>query len=127
MDKKNDLDPSQEFLMSSSDSIISILKTIAHINRFRILVLLLNGPLTFQTLLEMTDLKKSALANHLTELRDIDLVDKIHHGTYEISEYGKNYLKSIEETYRENKVIEKKVWESKQREQLSKSFLERKQ
>jgi len=127
MDKKSDLDPSQEFLMNSSDDIVSILKTIAHINRFRILILLLNGPLTFQTLLEQMDLKKSALANHLTELKDSNLVDKVHHGTYEISENGKNYIKSIEKTYRENKVIEKKVWESKQREQLSKSFLERKQ
>jgi predicted transcriptional regulator len=127
MDNKSDLDSSQEFLMNSSDDIVSLLKIIAHINRFRILVLLLSGPLTFQTLLEQMDLKKSALANHLTELKDSNLVERIHHGTYEISENGKNYIKSIEKTYRENKVIEKKIWESKQREQLSKSFLERKQ
>jgi predicted transcriptional regulator len=127
MDKKSDLDPSQEFLISSSDDIVSILKTIAHINRFRILVLLLNGPSTFQMLLEQMDIKKSALANHLAELKDSNLVEKAHHGTYEISENGKNYIKSIEKTYKENKVIEKKVWEAKQREQLSKSFLERKQ
>jgi predicted transcriptional regulator len=127
MDKKSDLDPSQEFLISSSDDIVSILKTIAHINRFRILVLLLSGPSTFQMLLEQMDIKKSALANHLAELKDSNLVEKAHHGTYEISENGKNYVKSIEKAYRENKVIEKKVWEAKQREQLSKSFLERKQ
>lgn len=127
MDKKSDLDLSQEFLMNSSDDIVSILKTISHINRFRILILLLNGPLTFQTLLEQIDLKKSALANHLAELKDSNLVEKTHHGTYKISENGKNYIKSIEKTYRANKVIGKKVWESKQREQLSKSFLERKQ
>ncbi|WP_011307293.1 helix-turn-helix transcriptional regulator [Methanosarcina barkeri] len=127
MDKKSDLDLSQEFLMNSSEDIVSILKTIAHINRFRILILLLNGPLTFQTLLEKIDLKKSALANHLTELKDSNLVEKTHHGTYEISENGKNYIKSIEKIYIESKVIEKKVWEAKQREQLSKSFLERKQ
>lgn len=126
MDKKSDLELSQEFLMNSSEDIVSILKTIAHINRFRILILLLNGPLTFQTLLEKIDLKKSALANHLTELKDSNLVEKTHHGTYEISENGKNYIKSIEKIYKESKVIEKKVWEAKQREQLSKSFLERK-
>lgn len=127
MDRKSDLDSSQEFLINSSNEIISILKTIAHINRFRILVLLLNGPLTFQTLLEQMDIKKSALANHLTELKDSNLVDKIQHGTYEISENGKNYIRSIEKTYKENKAVEKKIWESKQREQLSRSFLERKQ
>jgi len=127
MDKKSNLNPSQEFLISFSDDIVSILKTIAHINRFRILVLLLNGPSTFQMLLEQMDIKKSALANHLAELKDSNLVEKTHHGTYEISENGKNYIKSIEKTYRENKVIEKNVREAKQREQLSKSFLERKQ
>lgn len=127
MDKKSDLDPSQEFLISFSDDIVSILKTIAHVNRFRILVLLLSGPSTFQMLLEQMDIKKSALANHLAELKDSNLVEKTHHGTYEISENGKNYIKSIEKIYRENEVIEKKVWEAKQREQLSKSFLERKQ
>ncbi|WP_269848461.1 ArsR/SmtB family transcription factor [Methanosarcina horonobensis] len=98
------------------------MKTIAHINRFRILILLLKGPLTFQMLLEQMDIKKSALANDLAELKDSNLVDKIQHGTYEISENGKNYVKSIEKTYRESMDIEKKVWESKQRERLSKSF-----
>ena len=77
MDKKNDLDLSQEFLINSSDEILSILKTIAHVNRFRILVLLLNGPLTFRTLLEEMNIKKSALANHLTELKNSNLVNKI--------------------------------------------------
>jgi len=90
MDKKSNLNPSQEFLISFSDDIVSILKTIAHINRFRILVLLLNGPSTFQMLLEQMDIKKSALANHLAELKDSNLVEKTHHGTYEISENGKN-------------------------------------
>jgi predicted transcriptional regulator len=126
MDKKSDFGASQEFLMNSSNEIVFILKTIAHINRFKILVLLLSGPLSFQTLLEEMDLKKSALANHLTELKNSNLVDKIQHGTYKITENGKNYIISIEKTYKENKVIEKKVWESKQREQLSRSFLERK-
>lgn len=126
MDKKSDSTASQEFLMDSSDEIVSILKTIAHINRFKILVLLLNGPLSFQTLLEEMDIKKSALANHLTELRNSNLVDKIQHGTYKITENGINYINSIEKIYKENKAIEKRVWESKQRENLTRSFLERK-
>lgn len=126
MDKKSDSTASQEFLMDSSDEIVSILKTIAHINRFKILVLLLNGPLSFQTLLEKMDIKKSALANHLTELRNSNLVDKIQHGTYKITENGINYINSIEKIYKENKAIEKRVWESKQRENLTRSFLERK-
>lgn len=125
MDKKSNLNPSQEFLLDSSNEIVSILKTIAHPNRFKILVLLLEGSSTFQILLEETDLKKSALANHLNDLKDKFLVEKVQHGTYIITEDGKNYIKSIETTYRENMVMKRKIKETKQRMELAKSFLER--
>lgn len=125
MDKKSNLNPSQEFLLNSSGEIVSILKTIAHRSRFKILILLLEGPLTFQTLLEETNLKKSALANHLNDLKDKFLVEKVQHGTYKITDDGKNYIKSIETTYRENKAMKRKIKETKQRMELAKSFLER--
>lgn len=125
MDKKSDFSSSQEFLMDSSEEIVSILKTITHIKRFKILVLLLKGPLSFQSLLEEMDLKKSALANHLTELRNHKLVNKIQHGTYQITPLGENYIKLIESTYKKNKELEKQYLESKKYQQLTKSFLER--
>lgn len=126
MNKKSDFSSSQEFLMDSSVEIVSILKIIAHINRFKILVLLLKGPLSFQSLLEEMDLKKSALANHLSELKKIKLVNKIQHGTYQITPLGENYIKLIENTYKENKELEKQYLESKKHQHLSKTFLERK-
>lgn len=125
MDKKSNLNPSGEFLLKSSPEIVSILKTIAHQKRFEILILLLEGPLTFQNLLEKTALKKSALANHLNDLKDKYLVEKIQHGTYNITDDGKNYVKSIENAYRENVTMKRRIKESKQRLKLSKSFLER--
>ena len=125
MDKKGNLDSSGEFLLNSSAEIVSILKTIAHKKRFEILILLLDRPLTFQILLEETDLKKSALANHLNDLKDKFLVEKVQHGTYKITDDGKTYIKSIETAYRENITMKRRIKETEQRLKLTKSFLER--
>ena len=53
MESKNSLDKSEELLLNSFDEITAILTAIGHPNRFKILILLLKGPLTFQALLEI--------------------------------------------------------------------------
>ncbi len=127
MENKTPLDKSQKLLLSSFDEIIAILTAIGHPNRFKILILLLKGPMTFQALLEEMNLKKSALANHLTHLKNKSLVEKIQHGTYKITDDGRNYIHAIEVTYRESKLRKKKIEETKQRQELARSFLERKE
>lgn len=118
-------DESQELFFDSFDEIVAILKAIGHPNRFRILILLLKGPLSFRELLDTMNLQKSALANHLTQLKNRSLVEKIKHGTYRITDDGKNYLQSIEAAYRESEARKRKIRETKQREELARSFLER--
>jgi DNA-binding HxlR family transcriptional regulator len=127
MENKTPLDKSQKLLLSSFDEIIAILTAIGHPNRFKILILLLKGPMTFQALLEEMNLKKSALANHLTHLKNKSLVEKIQHGTYRITDDGRNYIQTIEAAYRESKLRKKKIEETKQRQELARSFLERKE
>ena len=127
MENKNPLDKSQELLLSSFDEIIAILTAMRHPNRFKILILLLKRPMTFQALLDEMNLKKSALANHLTHLKNKSLIEKIQHGTYKITDDGRNYMQAIEATYRESKLRKKKIEETKQREELARSFLERKE
>jgi len=95
MESKNPLDKSEELLLNSFDEITALLTAIGHPNRFKILILLLKGPLTFQALLKEMNLKKSALANHLTHLKDRTLVEKIQHGTYKITDDGRNYVQTI--------------------------------
>jgi DNA-binding PadR family transcriptional regulator len=73
------------------------------------------------------NLKKSALANHLTHLKNKSLVEKIQHGTYRITDDGRNYIQTIEAAYRESKLRKKKIEETKQRQELARSFLERKE
>ena len=119
------MDKSQESLLISFDEITAILTAIGHPNRFKILILLLKGPLTFQALLKATNLKKSALANHLTHLKNKSLIEKIQHGTYKITDDGRNYVQSIEAAYRESEARKKKIKEAEQREELARTFLER--
>lgn len=126
MDKENDLNPSQEFLFKSFNEIVPILKAIGNPNRLKILILLVNGPVSFQTLLDEMNLKKSALANHLTQLKNVGLIVKKQHGTYCITEDGEKYLLNIEITFKDSKKVEMQRKEIEKRKNLAKSFLERK-
>jgi DNA-binding transcriptional ArsR family regulator len=126
MDKKNDSKPSQEFLLKSFDEIIPILKAIGNPGRLKILILLWNGPLNFRTLLDEMDLKKSALANHLTQLKNTGLIEKIQHGTYCLSDDGEKYIYTIGNVFKESKKMKMKRKEIEQRKNLTMSFLERK-
>lgn len=123
---KTPSDSSQDLLLNSFDEIVPILRAIGHPNRLKILIFLLEGPLSFQELLNTMNLQKSALANHLTHLKNTSLIEKVHHGTYKITDDGRTYMQSIEAAYRESETRKKKIKEAKQREKLAKSFLERK-
>lgn len=116
------LEKSQESLLQSYNDIITILKAMGHPNRLKILILLLTEPLSFQTLLDELKLKKSALANHLTSLKDNLLIEKIQHGTYKITNDGVSFLQAIERTYTQSKSREM----SQQRYRPVKTFLDRK-
>jgi predicted transcriptional regulator len=116
---QNSTEESQKTLLQSFGKITDILKAISHPNRFKILIFLLDGPKTFQTLLDKTELKKSALANHLTHLKDNLLIDRIQHGMYFITHDGINFIQAIESAYKQSE-------EFKLQYRLAKSFLDRK-
>lgn len=123
---QNPLDESQEFLLSAYDELVSLLTALGQPSRFKVLVLLLKGPTTFQTLRHETGLKKSALANHLIHLKEKSLIEKIQHGTYALTDDGRTYVEAIEAAYRKSEARKKKIKEAKQRHELTKTFLERK-
>ncbi|AUB59316.1 MAG: winged helix-turn-helix domain-containing protein [Methanobacterium sp.] len=125
MDKEIDSNLSKEFLLNSTEGIVTILKAIGNLNRFKILIYLLDGPSSFQMLLDETDLKKSALANHLSRLMNTGLIEKIQHGTYCLTEDGEKYLKTIGNAYKTSQMLGMQITESKKRKNLSMSFLER--
>ncbi|KYC46967.1 MAG: Bacterial regulatory protein, arsR family [Candidatus Methanofastidiosum methylothiophilum] len=124
--EKTDLLQRSEFLNSSFDEIDNILVLIAHPTRFKILILLLNGPMSFQSIMGEIKIQKSALANHLTKLKNSCLIEKVQYGTYRLSEDGNKYLEYLESAFKESKMRRKQIEDSKQRLEMTKSFLERK-
>jgi predicted transcriptional regulator len=121
MNKKS-LEGAQQSLLQSSREITAILKAISHPNRFKILILLLSGPQTFQTFLDELNLKKSALASHLDQLKKNALVEKLHHGTYKITNDGLSYMQALDTLYAQSEA--RKI--GQKRYQPAKAFLERK-
>ena len=123
---ENPPDESQEFLLSAYDELVSLLTALGQPSRFKVLVLLLKGPTTFQTLRHETGLKKSALANHLNHLKEKLLIKKIQHGTYTLTDDGRTFVEAIGAAYKRSETRKKKIKEAKQRQELTKTFLERK-
>ena len=104
---------------------IQLAKALANENRFKILTQLYSEPITFKKLKEVTRLEKSALANNLHKLLDVNLVKKSQHGIYEITEDGKKLLEALQtfvETSRERKL---KLQIANTQHQMMKSFLDR--
>ncbi|MFX1475627.1 MAG: ArsR family transcriptional regulator [Promethearchaeota archaeon] len=82
----------QQQLLATFDDLVSLLGTVGHPKRLRILISLLEGPQTFKGLRAETTLQKSALASHLAKLGEKGLIQKISHGTYELADAGRSYL-----------------------------------
>ncbi|MFX1453952.1 MAG: ArsR family transcriptional regulator [Promethearchaeota archaeon] len=100
-------------IISSLDSISKLVKAIAHPKRLQLLVLLLDEHQDFSTLIDKTNLKKTALSNHLSQLISNNLVEKFGRGSYHITNDGKELLKATTTVYKD----------SKSREQLEKERL----
>ena len=105
--------------------ILRIVKALSNESRFVILTQLYNKPLTFKKLKEVTDLAKSALANNLNQLVDVDLIEKSQHGIYAITEDGKKLLEALHAFIEESNERRRKSQIAHTQRQMMKTFLER--
>ena len=78
--------------------LLPILKALGNPKRFSILIALLDGPCSFQKLLSHTHLQKTAIANHLNQLVQVNLIQKPDYGFYDLTIDGVEYLRSIYRT-----------------------------
>ncbi|MFX1375138.1 MAG: ArsR/SmtB family transcription factor [Promethearchaeota archaeon] len=104
-------------IINSLDNISKLGKSVAHPKRLQILVLLLDEQRDFSTLIEETDLKKTALSKHLSQLMENSLVAKHGRGIYYITTDGKELLKAVTLVYKDSKSREKL-----QRDRLSRRY-----
>ena len=99
MDNQNNQKNLQEEIFNHLDRFSDILVSIGHKKRIIILTYLLNGPKKFSFLEEKTDLRKTALAHHLSILSESKLVDKIERGIYKISQDGREFIQNFYRAY----------------------------
>ncbi len=102
-------------------AILRTTKSVSNENRLLILLKLLEGPQSFQSLLEAIKLKKTALANHLAILIEDNLVQKPGYARYEVTMEGKNILRSLVEVQKKNLQAEK--MRLKESRQMSSHFI----
>ncbi|MFX0094865.1 MAG: ArsR/SmtB family transcription factor [Candidatus Hodarchaeota archaeon] len=106
------------FLIGSVEVIADVLKGIGHPKRLEILIHMLTVPKSFKTLMEESGLKKTALANHLTQLQSKKLIEKLERGLYCITLYGRELLEATANAYH-NSELRKQIWWDKHRRHYS--------
>ncbi|MFX1252879.1 MAG: hypothetical protein ACFFCZ_14830 [Promethearchaeota archaeon] len=112
------LEELKSFLLDSMDIIAQVLKVIGHPKRLETLIHILAEPKDFGTLMGETGLKKTALANHLTQLQSKRLIKKLERGLYGITLYGREMLEATSNAYH-NSELRKQIWWDKQRKHYS--------
>jgi len=90
-----DFNKKKQFQISKVEisGIAEYMKAIAHPMRLKVLnTLSLEGMCDFSRLKKLTKLSKTALANHLSQLESLRLIDRVERGHYEITEDGENLI-----------------------------------
>jgi len=100
------------FVLESVSEIADLHKTLDHPTRIEILARLLTQELEFKDLQEEMDIPKTSLANHLTQLIDCSLVERLDRGVYQISFDGEDILKSSAKVFLDIKIREQEKLES---------------
>jgi DNA-binding HxlR family transcriptional regulator len=106
-------------IIFESKGIAELLRSAAHPSRIQILVLLLRGERDFSKLMQHTGLSKTALANHLKQLMEKGLVQRVARGEYSLTVDGEELLNATVAMYKGS------TWrEEKKRERLRKRYTE---
>jgi len=92
----------QSILLESPKGIAELLKSAAHPVRIQILALLLRGEHDFSELMLETKLSKTALANHLKQLTNKRLVQRVARGEYRLTVDGKELLNAAATMYKDS-------------------------
>ena len=114
-----------ESISLSFSEIVDILKALGNEKIIQILVLLLNGPQSYSIIVEELDLKKTAVSNHLTQLREVNLIKREGNGVYEITGDGLQFIRAIENAYQKSPTRQAEKFDKIERRGISNSFLER--
>jgi DNA-binding transcriptional ArsR family regulator len=114
-----------ESINLSFSEIVDILKALGNEKRIQILILLLKGSQSYSKIVQELNLKKTAVSNHLTQLREVNLIRREGNGVYEITADGLQFIRAIEKAYQKSPTRQAEKFDSLQRRGISELFLER--
>ena len=100
-------------------------KVISASKRLDILVSLMDDAKAFQEIKDITGLEKSALSNHLKLLTSQGLIEKKHHGVYNITYQGYQLLVKLDDLIDETVDYLRNEREMEIRRKFTNSFLSR--
>jgi DNA-binding HxlR family transcriptional regulator len=109
----------------SFTEITEILKVLGNAKRLKILIYLLNGSQSYNSIVNELQLKKTAISNHLTHLLTVGLIQRGDYGIYEITEDGIEFLKAIERAYQNSPSRQLEKFQKIECRKISQSFLNR--
>ncbi len=99
------------FILESMSDIANLHKALDHPTRIEILARLLTEELEFKDLQEKMNIPKTSLANHLSQLIDCSLVERLDRGVYQISFDGEDILKASAKVFLDIKIREQEKLE----------------
>jgi predicted transcriptional regulator len=110
-------------LLRDYEEILPTMKSLANEKRMMILILLLDGPKSFQYLLNATALQKTALSNHLTQLANTKLLGKPNFGLYQIQTDGIAFMRTFYQTWKNSLTYQANRLKKEEERQFSPNFL----
>lgn len=111
-------------ILRNIDELESLLQLLGNRRRIRIMAELTGGSQSFQGLLRVVNVKKTALSNHLARLLNGNLIKKPDYGQYEITNDGRLFLRSALEMWTKSHHYTVKELEKTQERGFSEGFFQ---
>ena len=100
------------FVLESLNDLADLFKCLDHPTRLEILARLISEEMEFKDLQQAMDIPKTSLANHLIQLVESGLVEKMERGMYRISFDGEDIINSSAKSFLDMKVREQERLET---------------
>jgi DNA-binding HxlR family transcriptional regulator len=114
-------DSAESIISGSPEEIAELMKSASHPARVRVLTLLLQGEKRFSQLMQSTGQSKTALANHLDQLVEKRLVERVSRGEYRLTSSGAELVKTTVRIYN-NSAMKKEGREKRLLRSYAESF-----
>jgi len=104
MDEPIKLDDLRATVQEAKKDLAHTLRAMAHPKRLEVLTALSDATKSFVELLKVTEISRTALANHLQHLITRRLIVRLERGSYQITKDGQELLQAVVESYVDSQI-----------------------